>query len=79
MVKERKFFKVPVKKYLKSDFYRPNAKILKLKGETPSVLEIAGNRYILDSRADDTRHRRKQYENRTCHAAVVKKRKGEIG
>lgn len=70
---------MPLKQRLKGEVYRPNAKVLKLKGETPSVLEIAGNRYILDSRSENTRNRRKQYENRTGHAAAVKKRKGETG
>lgn len=68
-----------IKKRLKGDKYRPVAKVLKVKGETPSVIEIAGNRYILDTRADNTRNRRKQYENRTRHAAAVKKRKGATG
>ena len=64
---------------LKGDIYRPNAKVLKLHGNTPSVLEIGGNRYVLDANAENTRNRRKQYENRTGHAAAVKQRKGETG
>lgn len=37
-----------IKKRLKGDVYRPVAKVVKTKGDVPSVLEISGKRYVLD-------------------------------
>ncbi|WP_281347129.1 hypothetical protein [Virgibacillus doumboii] len=37
-----------MKEYKKGDKFRPRAKVLKLKGKVPTVLQIGGRRYVFE-------------------------------